>query len=176
MCFSSNFHKFWSKKGQYNIKSYHLKIEKLYNLRSFGFWAWPVTHMVNPLSLERILALFHSWNIVHVCILVVFVRCSCWYFCVVFGGSLSVSVGFMVFLFCTFFFFLSAHQLLCQGRNAIFSPAPLRGRQKYLQFGSVPSTHPECHNHIGTTAAAAIETEAIKGSALHKKGGHTPFG
>lgn len=31
--------------------------------------------------------------------------------------------------------------------------------------------------HCGaTTAAAAIETEAIKGSALHKKGGHTPFG
>jgi len=36
-----------------------------------------------------------------------------------------------------------------------------------------PSPQWSHHNHA---AAAAIETEAIKGSALHKKGGHTPFG
>lgn len=54
-----------------------------------------------------------------------------------------VSVCVCVFFFLVQYFRLevlavfSAHRLLCQAKNAIFSPVPLRGRQKYLQFGSL---------------------------------------
>lgn len=83
--------------------------------------------------------------------------CTCGILCAVqllvfLRGFWRYSFGFCVFYA---FRFLPAHRLLCQARNAIFSPAPLRGRQKYLQFGSgsVPSAR-----HSGTpTTITTVE-------------------